>query len=158
MNAFPILALLVASLPAVASSGSTVAGRALTARTSIDFRIVVPRMLELRLLDQPATVAVTALDVENGEMVLTGPRVALLANDRRGYWIAAALRGPFTEATIEGLRAPLHVGAAGGRALMPSMVGERRPAPLRLRLRLRLKQGTVPGTYGWPVALSIQAP
>lgn len=145
-------------LPAAAASGAASGSAAPPAHASIDLRVVVPRALEMRLADVPPTIEVTPADAADGEVVVSGPRVALLSNDRRGYWIAAALQGPFTEATIEGLVAPLHVGASGGRALMPSMVGQPRPQPFPLQIRLRLREGTPPGTYRWPVTLSIQSP
>jgi hypothetical protein len=153
-----LVALSICALPAAASSGASSGSGAVAASASIDLRIVVPQALEMRMLDQPRTIEVTPADAASGEVVVSGPRVALLSNERRGYWIDAVLRGPFIEATVEGLLAPLRVGVSGGRALMPSMVGQQRPAPLPLRLRLRLKEGTPPGTYPWPVALSIQAP
>jgi hypothetical protein len=153
-----LAALSLCALPAAAASTAAAGPGALATGASIDLAIVVPRALEMRMLDQPRTIEVTAADAASGEVVVNGPRVALVSNARRGYWIDAVLRGPFKEATIEGLRAPLRVGASGGRALMPSMVGEQRPAPLPLRFRLRLKEGTPPGRYPWPVALSIQAP
>lgn len=148
----------ICALPAGAASGTASGSGALSASASIDLRVIVPQTLEMRTLDQPATIEVTPADAANGEVVVSGPRVALLSNDRRGYRIEAALRGPFSEATIEGLVAPLHVDAAGGRVTMPSMVGQKRPEPLPLRLRLRLREGTAPGRYPWPVALSIQSP
>jgi hypothetical protein len=146
------------ALPAAASSGTASGPGAAAASAFVDLRIVVPRALELRMLDQPGFIQVTPADAASGEVVVSGPRVALLSNGPRGYWVDAALRGPFTEATVEGLLVPLHVDRSGGRALMPSMAGRARPSPLPLRLRLRLEEGTPPGRYPWPVALSIQAP
>src|SRR5512146_1353300 len=99
--------LAAASLPAAAASGA--GAGALSASASIDLRIVVPRMLEMRLLDQPATIEVTPGDAAQGEIVVSGPRVALLSNDRRGYWVDGALRGPFVEATVEGFGVPLRI-------------------------------------------------
>jgi hypothetical protein len=41
---------------------------------------------------------------------------------------------------------------------MPSMVGKPRPAPYAVEYRLRLAAGTQPGTYAWPVSLSVEEP
>ena len=150
--------LLLIALPAGAAGGLAMGHGALQASAGIDLRIVVPQALEMTVLDQPATVVVTAADAANGEMVVSGPRVALLANDRAGYFIQADLAGPFSDATIEGLAAPVHVTADGAHVLMPSMVGSTRPAPYNVRYRLHLKEGAAPGTYGWPIRLSIQSP
>jgi hypothetical protein len=150
--------LLLIALPAGAA-GTVATGRgALQASAAIDLKIVVPQMLQMSVLDQPATVEVTAADAASGEVVVSGPRVALLANDRRGYYIQVDLAGPFSDATIEGLSAPVHVTAEGARVLMPSMVGMHRPAPYTVRYRLHLQQGVSPGTYSWPIRLSIQSP
>ena len=150
--------LLFVALPAAAAGGVATGQGALRANAAIDLKIVVPQMLEMSVLDQPATVEVTPADAANGEVVVNGPRVAVLVNDRRGYFIQADLAGPFSDATIEGLAVPVHVTADGARVLMPSMVGRPRPAPYTVRYRLHLQQGATPGTYTWPVRLSIQAP
>jgi hypothetical protein len=155
LAAFPIA---VAVPPALAGGTAASGAGALQASASIDLRIEVPKVLEMRLLDHPKTVEVTATDAANGEIVVSGPRVEMISNDRRGYWLDASLRGPFEAATVEGLPAPMEVDGAGGRALMPSMVGQSRPRPYRLRYRLRLREGTAPGSYAWPVALSIESP
>lgn len=149
---------------ALACTGALGAGRVASgsgsvhADAAIDLKVVVPEMLSMRLLDHPGRITVTAGDVAAGEMVVTGPRVELLANDRRGYFLEARLTEPFSAASIEGLPAPLTVTSEGGRALMPSMVGMQRPEPYRVRYVLTLREGTEPGTYAWPLALQIEAP
>jgi hypothetical protein len=140
-------------------SGHTATGSgALRADAAIELKVVVPQLLSMQLLEHPAQVTVTASDAAAGEVVVSGPRVALLANDRRGYFLEAHLAAPFAAASIEGLPAPLAVTAEGGRALMPSMVGMQRPQPYRVRYHLKLKEGMAPGTYAWPVALQIESP
>ena len=129
----------------------------LQARASIDLRIAVPRVLELKL-QHPDTVEVTAADAASGEVVVSGERVELVANGRNGYWVTGRVSGPFSGARIEGLDAAMQFDASGGRVLMPSMVGLPRPQPHSVRYRLRLRQGTPPGTYAWPVALSLESP
>lgn len=159
MHRAPLLLIgLAAALPSLGSSASAGGRPGTQASAAIDLRIVVPKVMELRLLDHPATVRVSAADVANGEVVVSGPRIDLLSNARFGYVVQAALRGPFTEASIEGLPQPVRVDASGARIAMPSMVGQPRPRPFRVRYHLRLRDATAPGTYAWPVALSLQAP
>ncbi len=146
------------ALPAAASSASVGAGRAARASAAIDLRVVVPKMIELRLLDHPRTVRVSAADAAKGRVVVSGARIVLLSNARSGYEVQAALQGPFTEAAIEGLPQPVRVDSSGARVPMPTMVGQPRPQPFRVVYRLQLRQGTPPGTYPWPVSLSLQAP
>ncbi|HUJ01638.1 MAG TPA: hypothetical protein VLY46_15470 [Usitatibacter sp.] len=160
MNRFPpLLGIgLAIALPSAASSTSVDGGGALRAGAAIDVRVVVPKVLELRLLDHPQTVQVSAADAANGQVVVSGPRIALVSNARSGYVVQAAIRGPFTEASIEGLPQPVHVDSSGARVPMPAMVGQLRPQPFRVRYRLTLRENTPPGTYAWPISLSLQAP
>ena len=161
MLRFPVILPLALALaaPAALGAGHTVTGSgAMQSDAAIDLKVVVPQLLSMRLIDHPAQVTVTETDAAAGEVVVSGPSVALVANDRRGYFLEARLAGPFAAASIEGLPAPLTVNSDGGRAQMPSMVGRQRPEPYRVRYHLRLKEGTAPGTYAWPVALQIESP
>ena len=150
---------LALACPAALGAGRSVTGSGgRQADAAIDLKVVIPQLLEMRLIDHPAQVTVTASDAAAGEVVVSGARVSLVGNDRHGYFVEGHLAAPFAAASIEGLPAPLTVTADGGRTLMPSMVGMQRPAPYPVRYRLRLKQGTAPGTYAWPVALQIESP
>lgn len=160
MKRFPVLLNvgLAVALPSVAS-GLSAAGRgALEANAVIDLRVTVPNMLELRLLDHPRSLQVNAADAAKGEVLVTGARIELLSNLRRGYVVQASIGGPVSEALIEGLPHEVKVDASGARVTMPSMVGRARPQPFQVFYRLRLRAGTSPGTYAWPVALSLEAP
>ena len=157
----PAIALLLPllSAPAAMASGSVATGGGpQRASAAIDLRIDVPKLLEMSLLGAPGSIEVTASDAAAGEVVVSGFRLTVLANDRRGYVVQAELGGPFTEAVIEGLGQPVRVTPEGARVLMPSMVGSARPRPFELAYRLRVRPGTAPGRYPWPVALSIQSP
>ena len=159
MRILPLAFLLRLRPPAGgASGGIAMGGGRLGASAAIDLRVVVPQLLEMKLLDHPGSVDVSATDAAAGEVVVSGPRLAVLANDRRGYVLQVELGGPFSEATIEGLAEPIHVTAAGARVLMPSMVGSPRPQPYRVQYRFRMREGTPAGRYTWPVSLSIEAP
>ena len=154
----PAFAIALALAPVAALAASSVATSGPTqARASVDLRIAVPRVLELKL-QHPDTVEVTAADAASGEVTVSGARVELVANGRRGYWLSGRVSGPFLRATIEGLDSALTFDASGERVLMQSMVGLPRPQPHSVRYRLRLREGTAPGSYAWPVALSLEAP
>ena len=151
-------ALAIALTPLAGAAASSVATSGpMQARASIDLRIAVPRVLELKL-QHPDTVQVTAADAASGEVTVSGARVELVANGRRGYWLTGRVSGPFLQATIEGLDNAVTFDASGARVLMPSMVGLPRPPPRSVRYRLRLREGTPPGRYPWPVALSLESP
>ena len=152
------LALALACFPALGAGRTATGSGGVQSDAAIDLKVVIPQLLEMRLIDHPAQLIVTESAAAAGEVVVSGPSVALVANDRRGYFLEARLAAPFATASIEGLPAPLTVNSDGGRAQMPSMVGMQRPQPYRLRYHLRLKEGTAPGTYAWPVALQIESP
>ncbi len=155
-----LLAVLLAATQGALASSSVGSGPASgSASASLDLRIEIPPVLRLSALGQPAYVQVTAADVAAGEVVVDGARLDAVANDPRGFQIVAEVHGPFTAATIEGLPAPVRAGASQTtRVPMPSMVGRTRPAPFAVRYRLQLREGTAPGRYDWPVALTIQNP
>lgn len=160
VNPFPVLfnVGLAVALPSAASGLSAAGGGALEADSAIDLRVTVPNMLELRLLDHPQSLQIDAADAAKGEVLVSGARIELLSNLRRGYVVQASIGGPVSEALIEGLPQEMKVSASGARVTMPSMVGSARPQPFQVLYRLRLRTGTSPGTYAWPVALSLEAP
>ena len=158
---FALAAVLLSTvaLPAAASGQLATGGGGLSASAWVDMRITVPSMLQMALLGHPASLRITAEDVKNGEVVVTGARASIIANSPLGYYIQAELVGPFVEATIEGLPAPVRLTAqAVNRVLMPTMVGHPRPQPYPVSYRLRLANGTTPGEYAWPIALSLETP
>jgi hypothetical protein len=150
---FGLAALIALAAPAVqAGSGP------LQARASIDLRVVIPEVMRLALLEQPADLQISEQDSALGEVRVTGARILLLANDPRGYALLATLSETFSEAAIEGLPAPVQIGPSGGAIPMPSMVGKPAPAPHPVEYRFRFPPGLAPGTYPWPLVLSIAHP
>lgn len=148
-------ALLCAGTAHASQSGST--GRA-PASGALRIAIQVPRLVQMRVLQQPRQLEVTAADLARGFVVARG-LVDVLSTHRNGYQVRALLsQGPVVEAELEGLERPLKVGSESTATPMPSMVGKPRPAPYPVEYRLRLATGTQPGTYAWPLALSVEEP
>ena len=155
-RAFALSLLLLAVSGAHASSDRS--GTFPKAGAAMRLAIQIPRILQMRVLQQPHRLEVTAQDLERG-FVLARGLVEVLSTNRDGYQVRAQLaQGPVVEAQVDGLAEPVRVGSGGAQVPMPSMVGKSRPAPYPVEYRLRLAPGTVPGTYAWPVSLSVEEP
>ena len=149
----------LASRPIYAASEVLSGASPLAARASLDFRLTVPRVMQMRLLGHPASLDITAEDIARGIVTVTGPRVDLVVNDRLGFVLRAELvNAVFSAAKIVGLPSQLVATAGGATARIASMVGRARPQPLDVRYELQLAPGAQPGRYAWPVALTLQEP
>ena len=154
-----IAALFFAAQPAAASSELASGAGALIARAAVDIAISVPRVMQMRLLGHPAAIEITAQDIAAGRVVVSGPSIDLLVNDRFGYVVRAELVNPaFAAVRIAGLPSPIISTANVGSANMPSMVGRAKPQPYQVQYELQLASDVSPGRYAWPVALSLQQP
>jgi hypothetical protein len=154
-----VAALAAASPHARAASDAAVGPGSLRASAALDFSIAVPHVMQLKVLGQPAAIAVTADDIVRGSVIVSGAQLDLLVNDRDGYVIRAQLANPmFTAARVLGLPGPLVAGDGATALRMASMVGHARPAPIPVSYEMRLAPGATPGQYGWPVALSLEHP
>ena len=150
---------MIASLPAIAPAASSVGSGSGTvaARAAIDFMIQVPRVMQMRLLGQPAAIDVTAEDIARGSIRVTGASVDLLVNDHLGYLIRADVAaGVFSAVKIVGLSSPVLATPGGAIITMASMVGKPKPAPMPVEYELQLSAGVQPGRYAWPLTLSLQ--
>lgn len=152
------LALLLAAIP-VCAGAEGIASGTLSASSTVKFVIRIPKMLQMRLIDHPSSVLVTAADIALGEIVVRGARVDIAANNRNGFLMRAELLGQaFTEMRLSGLARDVR--AEGGALVtpMPSTAGGPRLEPRNVEYRLRLAADASPGRYAWPVALTIQDP
>jgi hypothetical protein len=149
----------LATRPLYAASEALSGAGPLAAKASLDFTLKVPRVMQMRLLGHPDALEVTADDIARGSIVVSGPRLDLLVNDRLGYVLRAELvNAMFSAARIIGLPSELTATAAGASVRMASMVGRPKPQPVAVRYELMLAADAVPGRYSWPVALTLQEP
>ena len=147
VRALFICLLLLAALPAAAKY---------SASSSLDLRVVVPRVMALQLDGHPPQVRVTPEDLARGEVVVRGPRVRITANDRNGFVLRADLRGDaFRGFEVDGLPAPVACDCPSSQAAM-RVPGNR--VATEVAYRLRLAANAAPGNYGWPLTLSLQDP
>jgi len=142
--------------PAWAASDVARGNGGLSARAAVDFKIVVPRVMRMHLLAHPATVVVGPEDIARGSVKVSGASLDLLVNDRLGYAIHAEVVNPaFSAARIMGLPSAAVATSTGAVIPMPSMVGKPKPAPMPVEYELQLSPDAQPGTYAWPVTLSL---
>jgi hypothetical protein len=143
------------------ASSELVSGNAarVTARAALDMKVSVPKVMQMRLLGHPQMLDITADDIARGEIIVKGPSLDMLVNDRFGYVLRAEIMNAiFTAVRITGLPAAVTVTRDAALLRMPTMVGRARPAPVPVEYRLQLAADTVPGQYAWPVSLTIQEP
>lgn len=143
-------------LPPGALAASAVADGG-SVRSSLDFQVSVPRVMQMTLLAHPTSVEVTADDIARGSITVRGPAVDLLVNDRMGFAIRADISGAaFDAVKISGLASPVVATQQGATIHMASMVGRAKPTPMPVQYELQLAPGAQPGRYTWPVTLSLQ--
>lgn len=111
----------------------------------------------LRVLDQPSSVVVTAADIARGHV--DGPaamQVAIQNNSAGGYLLEFASQGDFMrQILVSGLAHETQLSPAGGVIAQPSTGYGVTRATLGLGFRFVLSESARPGTYPWPVRLSV---
>lgn len=126
-------------------------------QAKITVSATVLKHASLKVLAQPAAVVVTAADIERGYVdVATPAQVAIKSNSSHGYMLDFANDGGFIrQILVRGLDHDVQLNAAGGAVLQrPGSSGVTR-ATLGLAFRFVLAESTQPGTYPWPVRLSV---
>lgn len=154
-----VLALALLAPFATHASRDAANGTSAAASAAVRMAIEIPRILQMRVLDQPRELVIRAEDVARG-YVTARARLDILSTHRRGYQVMAALAaGPVVEAEVNGLAQPLRVGTdENAQVAMPSMVGKPRPEPYDVEFRLRLAPDAAAGAYTWPVRMAIGEP
>lgn len=158
-------------LPALLLAAALVAGLALpsapaqaesrlgtgSASARLDFRIVIPPVLRLKTLHQPTQVVVTERDVQAGFVDLPdGMAVEVVSNLRAGHSMMFQVASAVVKAVeVTGLGAPVSAGAEAAMVSFPRIKGAPTRTVHNLGFRLRLAPGAAPGTYQWPVALTL---
>lgn len=148
---------LVATLAVAGSPHGASAAPAHAASAPVRLAIHIPRIHTLVLRDHPRFVSISAEDIARGHVLVTGPRIGIVSNDRRGVILRAGLLGSVVEAVeLVGLGAPVVVAGDGTSIALGPAAGATRSLPVRYRMRLSTLAS--PGTYRWPVMLSIEDP
>ncbi|HVN99112.1 MAG TPA: hypothetical protein VMT49_03645 [Steroidobacteraceae bacterium] len=99
----------------------------------------------------PAPLQISAADVLRGYLdVPHALRLRVYSNSRAGFALDVASQSPwFTAVAIEGLDAPVTLGAEGGTIVQRWQGAATREVDLHVRFRLAA--GLMPGLYAWPL-------
>lgn len=138
------LALLGASLPAVAGS----------AETKLTVSATILKRTTLKVLAQPSAVVVTEDDIARGYVDIPTPaQVAIHSNSPHGYLLEFASEGDFMrQITVRGMANDVQLSPAGGAIVQGA--GANR-ITLALGFRFLLSKSAQQGTYPWPMRLSV---
>lgn len=117
----------------------------------------VLKQASLKVLAQPSAVVVTADDIARGYVDVAAPaEVAIRSNSPRGYMLEFANEGDFMrQILVRGLASDLQLSLAGGAVMQPATGRGVTRTTLQLGFRFLLAQGARPGTYAWPIHLSV---
>ena len=153
LSALALLAL-QAIVPGAAHADSSGGNR--SARASVDFRIVIPPVLRLRAIRQPARIVVTERDVAAGYVAVDeGVEMEIVSNLRAGHSMTIQVAGGVVDAVeISGFGAPVHAGREATTVFFPRAAGAPTRTTHRLAFRLHLAGHIAPGTYDWPVSMT----
>ncbi len=129
------------------------AAHARDVRAILSVSATVPARASLEAISQPLALAVSAEDVARGYVDVPG-RYHVSHNDRRGYLLQfVPLGGIAREIQVRGLGGAW---ALGGGTVEVHRPGDSFEQDVALEFRFVLAEGTRPGTFGWPLELSVQ--
>jgi hypothetical protein len=151
-----IVAALVAAL-SLASAPAVQEAHAAQKSTGLQVSATVIASAKLQMDHQQAQLSVTSADIARGYVdVPAGSRFSVATNSRTGYFVDFHPRvGVFTAVQIEGLGAPVQLGADGGTVTQSAEVSRNMPHELSYRFYLGPALG--PGNYEWPLLLAVRA-
>jgi hypothetical protein len=113
----------------------------------------------LKVLGQPAAVVVTEADIARGYVDVAAPaQIAIKCNSSRGYMLEFANEGDFMrQILVRGLSRDVQLSPAGGAVMQPYTGHGLTRTTLELGFRFVLSESARPGTYAWPLQLSVSA-
>jgi hypothetical protein len=115
---------------------------------------VIP-YVQIKFLSQPSQITLTEEDIERGFMdVSSASRLEVRTNSNLGYMIAfEGNLSPFSAIQIQGLSNPVQMISNYTSVSQPSVKGT---TIYTLSYRFILSPNSQPGTYNWPLTVSIQ--
>lgn len=140
---------LLALLGAVASAHA--------GEVKLDVTATVAKSASLKVLEQPASVVVTASDLARGYVdVPASSQVAIQSNTPNGYLLEFSNAGDFMrQILVRGLSGDVQLSPAGGLVTQRPASGGVTKTTLALGYRFVLSEAARPGTYAWPMHLSV---
>lgn len=123
--------------------------------TTVSVAALVLPMVRMQMLRQPATLEITAGDVERGFVELRSATVMRVVSNTP-WEVSFQSHGDFVRLTqVSGISGNLPVGPDGSSRVSRSAAKE--PTSLELGYRFELSPDARPGTYPWPVTVSANA-
>lgn len=151
-----ISALAATGLLAVGPTHAASALESEPAKAHLDFRIVVPAVLQVQAIRKPAEIVVTEADVLAGYVDLGAClELEVTNNGRGGYALQVGLANPMVrEASLSGSG---NLRVASGLAQLQVVRPPRSSvvSNLNYRVRLELAPGARPGRYPWPLNVTL---
>ncbi|HUL01163.1 MAG TPA: hypothetical protein VLX29_09935 [Nitrospirota bacterium] len=143
-----IAALSITSVTSVSVPEATAGSRSFM----LQVRAAVLARANLKILQQPQELIVTDADVRRGFVQAQAASIIELKNNSpRGCLLSFVDNGlPFQETSVNVMGRDIVLGPDGGLVTLP-VIGK---ATITLSYRFVLAEGTQPGTYEWPIALS----
>jgi len=140
----------------IVAAGGFVAAGAADTRTSFTVSATVRAVATLERESAPPTLQISADDLRRGYLDVPQPLALVIkSNSPTGFAVDVATLEPVASAiVIHGLDGDVSLGADGGTIVQRW----RRPqaVSLSLRIRLILAPGLAPGSYPWPMQLSVR--
>ncbi len=123
-----------------------------TARLTVSARVLP--YLQFNLLSQASEITITVTDVQRGYLdVHSASRLELKTNSTNGYMINfEGSIWPFKEVQIQGLANPVQLTSGHAFVHQPSVRGK---VYVDLSYRFILTEDTKPGSYSWPLSISV---
>ena len=142
-------------VPAAALAGPAPGTR--TEHATLQFRIVIPATLRMRMVRQPAQFVVTERDAKAGYVELPdGVEIEVVSNLRAGHTMMVQVASPFVKAVeVSGLGEPMKAGLEAAAIRFPRVSGKVTRSLFNLGFRLLLARNVGPGVYDWPVSLTV---
>lgn len=144
----------------VAMCGALMLGMPATA-TAGDVKLTVSATIakhaSLNVLAQPSSVVVTQADIARGYVDVAAPaQVAIKSNTPGGYLLEFASQGDFMrQIVVRGLANEVQMSPSGGFVMQASAGSGVTRTTFDLRFRFVLAEAALPGTYSWPMHLSV---
>jgi hypothetical protein len=124
---------------------------------TLTLRAFVPVHASAAVLSAPSTLEVTPVDVQRGYIEASAPlAVSVTTNSRSGFILAFnGTQDFYSGLQIDGLGANAHRSRAEAWVVQPTRPGT---TYLELRVRFLLAADVAPGSYPWPLTVSVAAP
>jgi len=125
-------------------------------RSLITVAITVPEVARLEVISQAASLQVSAQDLERGYVdVLEPTNLTVFSNARAGFALDVLPLSPLVQSiAVLGMGRAVELGAEGGSIVQ--RWGQPQLTRLSLTFRLGLSKGIAPGTFPWPLHLSVE--